>query len=375
MLLQRFGKIDIKFCSQLGFTQILLNTVLKFCAIVCYNLYEINNLCILHNERRITLSIWYGIACVISIVLLIVCTVFYRKENKWLFWLFLAVTVTDFGYFALSVSPNLEIALAANSFAYCGSVFLPIFILMIIANLCRLEVPRRIMLSMFCVAFVIFVIATSGWYSDVYYTAVDIAQVGKSTVLVKEYGVLHPVYKMYIIAGLLAMIGVLAYSFVRRNDKNIGVSIYLSVLVAINIGIWFGETIFKSRFEFLSVSYIITEVLLLLFYSIVSRLINQLAAQDQSAEKDETTDTDTEEIIYFDNINIEDLDISGIELLSDRERDVFALMLSGKKRKDIAEMLYVSESTIKKHSSSIYKKLRVENKKELMKKVYAAVNG
>lgn len=69
------------------------------------------------------------------------------------------------------------------------------------------------------------------------------------------------------------------------------------------------------------------------------------------------------------------MDISGIELLSDRERDVFALMLSGKKRKDIAEMLYVSESTIKKHSSSIYKKLRVENKKELMKKVYAAVNG
>lgn len=321
------------------------------------------------------MSIWYGIACVISIVLLIVCTVFYRKENKWLFWLFLAVTVTDFGYFALSVSPNLEIAMAANSFAYCGSVFLPIFILMIIANLCRLEIPRRIMLSMFCVAFVIFVIATSGWYSDVYYTAVDIAQVGKSTVLVKEYGVLHPVYKMYIIAGLLAMIGVLAYSFVRRKDKNIGVSIYLSVLVAINIGIWFGETIFKSRFEFLSVSYIITEVLLLLFYSIVSRLINQLAAQDQSAEKDGTTDTDTEEIIYFDNINIEDLDISGIELLSDRERDVFALMLSGKKRKDIAEMLYVSESTIKKHSSSIYKKLRVENKKELMKKVYTAVNG
>ncbi|MGN0532460.1 MAG: LuxR C-terminal-related transcriptional regulator [Eubacterium sp.] len=320
------------------------------------------------------MSIWYGIACVISIVLLIVCTIFYRKENKWLFWLFLAVTVTDFGYFALSVSPNVEIAMVCNSIAYCGSVFLPIFILLIIANLCRLEVPRRIMLSMFCFAIVIFVIATSGWYSDVYYTAVDIGKVGNATVLIKEYGVLHPVYKVYIIAGLLAMIGVLAYSFVRKTDKNIGVSIYLSVLVAINIGIWFVETVFKSYFEFLSISYILTEILLLLFYSVVSRLISQLVTQDQSAESNEIVDADTEAIVYFDNINIEDLDIPGIELLSDRERDVFTLMLSGKKRKDIAQELYVSESTIKKHSSSIYKKLGVENKKGLMEKVNTVIS-
>lgn len=66
-------------------------------------------------------------------------------------------------------------------------------------------------------------------------------------------------------------------------------------------------------------------------------------------------------------------DFSGTELLSKREKEVMELLIKGKKRKEIAEELFVTESTIKKHSASIYRKLDVGNKKELFEKVKSEI--
>ncbi|MGN1123619.1 MAG: response regulator transcription factor, partial [Eubacterium sp.] len=74
---------------------------------------------------------------------------------------------------------------------------------------------------------------------------------------------------------------------------------------------------------------------------------------------------------YFDSGDAQTVadEFSQNDLLSKREREVMKLLLEGKKRKEIAEELFVTESTIKKHSASIYKKLEVENRKELLEKV------
>ena len=134
---------------------------------------------------------------------------------------------------------------------------------------------------------------------------------------------------------------------------------------------WLIESIMHSQFEFLSVVYVITEVLLLLFYSVVkeySKAVMQLSAREQTANEQAVTSLtgeESEEVIS---------NWQGVELLSKREIDVFRLLLEGKRRKDIAEELFVTESTIKKHSSSIYRKIGVENRKELLSKIKAEVN-
>jgi len=43
------------------------------------------------------------------------------------------------------------------------------------------------------------------------------------------------------------------------------------------------------------------------------------------------------------------------------------LLLKGMANKDIAEQLYVSERTVKFHCSNLYKKLKIQNRFELMK--------
>lgn len=58
-----------------------------------------------------------------------------------------------------------------------------------------------------------------------------------------------------------------------------------------------------------------------------------------------------------------------INLLSIREREVYQLIVKGNSNKEIANALYVSTGTIKNHITSIYKKLKVNNRIEFLNKV------
>jgi NarL family two-component system response regulator LiaR len=63
-----------------------------------------------------------------------------------------------------------------------------------------------------------------------------------------------------------------------------------------------------------------------------------------------------------------------IESLTDRENEVFHLLLEGMTNPEIADKLHISRATVKVHVSHIYEKLPVCNRIELMKK-YASLLG
>jgi DNA-binding CsgD family transcriptional regulator len=65
--------------------------------------------------------------------------------------------------------------------------------------------------------------------------------------------------------------------------------------------------------------------------------------------------------------DIETFESSQIDSLTQREKEIFLLLLENMKNKDIAEKLRISPNTLKKHCGSIYKKLDMENKTELIK--------
>ena len=57
-----------------------------------------------------------------------------------------------------------------------------------------------------------------------------------------------------------------------------------------------------------------------------------------------------------------------VDALSQREKEVLRFLLENKKRKVIADTLFVTESTIKKHTAAIYRKLETTNRAELFEK-------
>jgi two-component system, NarL family, nitrate/nitrite response regulator NarL len=61
--------------------------------------------------------------------------------------------------------------------------------------------------------------------------------------------------------------------------------------------------------------------------------------------------------------------------LTRREEEVVALVSLGFPNKKIAELLFISETTVRHHLTSIYSKLSVANRLELMRYIYGAKRG
>ena len=130
-----------------------------------------------------------------------------------------------------------------------------------------------------------------------------------------------------------------------------------------------------AGFEFLSISYILSEGLILFLYGILQDYgLNDIQKESDSpitaiAETQENN-VPSEAIKSFSQEQIEGIfnNWKTLDTLSQREKEVLGFILENKKRKVIAETLFVTESTIKKHTSAIFKKLEITSRTELFEK-------
>lgn len=317
------------------------------------------------------MTVLYGITTIVAVMMTVVYFFVDRKRDIWLMMLFVSVAVCNLGYLLLSAAKTLDGALWANRIAYLGNVFLPFFMLMMIMNLSRFSYPRFIPRLLIVINSVMLFIASSGGWLPVYYKNVTIDFVDGAAVLIKEYGPLHGLYKIYLFAYFAAMVAIIIYTAVRHTVVSTKHSIFFAFVVIGNIAIWLVENMINAGFEFLSISYIVTEGLILFLYGILQDY--GLADTQKIAEESEPVPTqpvEPEVIKSFNSSQIDKILCSwrDIEALSQREKEVLRLILENEKRKDIAQQLYVTESTIKKHTANIFKKLEISNRTELFEK-------
>ena len=315
------------------------------------------------------MSTVYGIAMAVSLVMTGVYYFVDRNHDKWLGLLFASVAVCDIGYFMLSLSKSLNVALWANRIAYLGSVFLPFSLLMMVMTLSRFNHPNMLPKILVAVNSVMFLITASGGFLPIYYKEVSLGFADGYSVLIKEYGPLHPVYKVFLFAYFAAMVAVIAYTALKKTVVSSKHTVFLAFVVVGNIAIWLVENMIHSSFEFLSISYIITEGMILFLYSILQDY--GLTESSQTVVETAEQHTQTAEVIKaFSNEQIEYImkNWSAVDTLSQREKEVLRFLLENKKRKVIAETLFVTESTIKKHTAGIYRKLETANRAELFEK-------
>ena len=315
------------------------------------------------------MSTVYGIAMAVS---LIMTGVYYRidkRHDKWLGLLFASVAVCDIGYFLLSLSSTLDAALWSNRIAYLGSVFLPFSLLMMIMNLSRFTHTKWLPKILVAVNTVMFFVAASGGILPIYYKEVTLEFVNGYSVLIKEYGPLHPIYKVFLFTYFAAMVAVIAYTAIKKTVVSSKHTVFLAFVVIGNIAIWLVENMIHSSFEFLSISYIVTEGMILFLYSILQDY--GLTEAVKKAEEPPVQHSEPIEAIKsFSNEQIESIMKSwaAVDTLSQREKEVLRFLLENKKRKVIADTLFVTESTIKKHTAAIYRKLETANRTELFDK-------
>lgn len=194
------------------------------------------------------------------------CALADKKRDVWLLLMFVSVSVCNLGYFMTAISKNLGDALNSNRIAYLGSVFLPFFLLMMVLRFCGIMRSKGLTVTLAAIGFVMLAITTSPGILPIYYRTVDIAFADGATKLVREYGTLHVLYYVYLLGYMLSMIVVTFYAIAKKKIKSRLHTALLLCTVFCNIIIWLAEQFLPRSFEWLSVSYIITECLLLAIY-------------------------------------------------------------------------------------------------------------
>lgn len=223
------------------------------------------------------MALAYGITALVSLCMVGVCVIADKKRDVWLLLVFVSVSVCNLGYFMLSVSRDLDGALNSNRIAYLGSVFLPFFMLMMVLRFCGIKRSKRLTLILGLMGIIMLGITTSPGILPLYYSSVDIEFSDGATKLVREYGPLHLLYYVYLFGYMLSMVGVTLVEIAKKKIKSHLHTVLLLCTVFCNIIIWLVEQFLPRGFEWLSVSYILTEFLILAIYRSMQRqgLINR----------------------------------------------------------------------------------------------------
>ena len=317
--------------------------------------------------KETSLSVVYHAAAIVSFLLLAGCLLLMRKKRSWFILLFSSVFVVNVGYSVLSVSSCLEMALWANRISYLGSVFLPFSMLMIILNITNTAYRRQLTYVLMGVAVLVFLVAASPGILDIYYKDVSFAVVNGVSTLVKVYGPLHPLYLIYLVGYFAAMVAVIVRASVRKTIDTTAHAVIIAIAVLVNIGVWLIEQLAHIEFEFLSVSYIISELFLIgvQFVMMENQRLKDLVAQKEEAlqvskviEKPAASESLPDAAReYF---------VQGLETLTPTEREIYNSYLAGTTTKEIMAALEIKENTLKFHNKNLYSKLGVSSRKQLM---------
>ena len=311
----------------------------------------------------------YGAVAILSVLLLICYLLWEKRKEKSFLNLFICVAIVNCGYFLQSVSTNVVGAMWANRISYLGSAYLMLHMLLIVLNVCRMKPQRRALTVLFSITTAAFLLAASGDLLGLYYKSVDIVHINGMTRLVKEYGPLHILYPVYLLSYFAAMVAAILRATKIANLSSPKYAMFLTAVVLLNLCVWAVEQAIYIDFEFLSVSYIITEVMLLLIYGILRDYgIVQPGGALLSVQMLSRLQTKASPVGQLPP-GMEDL-FTGfahrVNTLSGAERRILNYYIDGHDTADIPDLAFISIHTVKKHNRSIYQKLEVASRDELM---------
>ena len=315
------------------------------------------------------LSLVYGIIALLSALLFLSYLVMTKRRTLLFSSLFGCIALSNGGYFLLSVCSSLTVAKLANGLSYFGGAFSTLLMLLIIYEVCRMPKRRWLTWTLMGISTAMFCLAASGDWLGLYYRSVTLTQLGGMTHLAKVYGPLHGLFALYLLCYVLGMVGLIIYAAATKKLASFKYTLFLLLSVLLNIGVWLVEQLLDEPFEFLSVSYIVTAILLLLIYSILSdygiiqpggslvsvQMLTQLNTRQLSAGSLPP--------------HMEDLFqsfVQKVQTLTTAERRILNYYIAGHEISQIPELAYISIHTVKKHNRSIYQKLEIASRDELM---------
>ena len=285
------------------------------------------------------MEIGYAICLIAAVGLTVAYLLMVKDKEFWLTMLYISIAVVNLGYLLISLANTVGFALFANDVAYLGSVFLSAFMFLTIVRLCGFEIKKAHVITCVSLGALMFVIVASSPMLPLYYKSVDIEMIDGAAKLVKEYGVLHPFYMVYLLGYIVAMIGTIIHSVRKKKIAKPKLAGFIAAIVCSNIMMWLFEKWLHWGYEFLSVTYIISELLLLIVYWMMQDYVHKDDIPVFTPAESEQLGIDIATMPMEIKIGKVLACLKNGETLAPREREVLELILQYQKRREIAEIL------------------------------------
>lgn len=345
----------------------------------------------LSSNAKISLAhpILYGFFAAVALAMMMGYCLLKKKKYLWMLMMLISVFVINVGYMTLSLSKDVYEALLACRISYFGNSFMPLFMLLTLADICRFKIKKSYWYILLGITVVMSGFALSAGYGTLFYKSAVYQIADGNVMLTKEYGILHTIYGIYVYTYYFMSVAIALYSIMKKKILFLRYVTMVIAVSATNLVVWTIEKIIGSSFEFLSVSYVFMEAMLMILYSEMteSGILNCFRMvsdeQDNDITDEKTTDiktkaekADNEPVEITESITT-DNDIA-VELsnrflknkfLTKREIEVLVYLLEGKKRKVIADKMFVTENTVKSHITNIYQKFGVSRQTDLCNKI------
>ncbi|MCQ2525364.1 MAG: HD domain-containing protein [Lachnospiraceae bacterium] len=202
-------------------------------------------------------NFYYGSMFVGAIVCLVILLVVYKKHTTASYVLLAtSVILACFAYMQIGMAQTVETAVMANQLLYFACFLSLYFMMRCVADICKFKVPWFVHVYCVAVGTFFFLCSFSVGKSQYFYKSVDIIKKYGSTVMVKEYGIIHHIYPFYLISILLFCIVVSVVTLKRRTDVSKRTCL-LNLAMMVGTCLIYGiERLFKMDIELMPVAYV-----------------------------------------------------------------------------------------------------------------------
>lgn len=213
----------------------------------------------------------YAFAFLAALVLLGVLLWQNKNQNiSYYLMMYVAILIANMGYYTVSTAQSMETALMGHRMIYLGGVFVPIFMLFSAMKLCHMDVPRWLTLVLVLSAAIVLYFAFSVGHGTLYYENVALGKERGITVMLKEYGLMHTFYMIFLFGSILLTIGIILYKFcMNRNIPRQVLTCILAVEI-ICMSSYLVRRIFDTNLEFLPFAYVMADII---FVFLIRRIV------------------------------------------------------------------------------------------------------
>ncbi|MBP3743783.1 MAG: HD domain-containing protein [Treponema sp.] len=217
------------------------------------------------------MRMYYDTLFAISIIMAAIYAIIWRKRfSAYITLIFFLIPITICGYISQSNALSVEEAISGIKLSYQGASFLLLFMMLAIFDLCNLNLSKLVKLIFFFLACLIYLPVLTVGSGTLFYKSISLKIVDGSAEIIKEYGPFHTVFYVFLGSYLGITIAGIIYSLIKRKEvskKNLLILLFCELSAIL---MYVNQHIFHPKVDFSPLSYIISEMLLLIIIRRVS---------------------------------------------------------------------------------------------------------